>query len=281
MKTFFYSIVLSAPLIFSCKKEEKVSLPAETRPDVAYGTDPKQKMDVYLPAGRNTRSTKVIIMIHGGGWVSGDKSDFSQFVDTLKRRLPDYAIFNINYRLADGTNNLFPTQENDVKAAVEFIYGKRQEYQISDKLVLVGASAGGHLSLLQAYKYNSPVKIKAVIDFFGPTELVSFYNSPPNPTIPQLLRQVTGGTPVSHATLYFQSSPYNFVTPQSPPTMILQGGLDIVVSPSQSEMLKNRLQANGVAHEYVFYPGEAHGWVGATLTDSFNRIDRFLRQHVN
>ena len=49
---------------------------------------------------------------------------------------------------------------------------------ISDKFVLLGASAGGHLSLLHAYKYTTPVKIKAVVDFFGPTDLVDMYNNP-------------------------------------------------------------------------------------------------------
>src|SRR6476661_9877067 len=101
--------------ITSCQKEvDNVlvnnSLPAVTFADVAYGTDALQKMDVYLPAGRSTATTKVIILIHGGAWATGDKSDFTDYVDTLKKRQPDYAIFNINYRLASITGNFFPTQ---------------------------------------------------------------------------------------------------------------------------------------------------------------------------
>src|SRR5436190_20202373 len=83
----------------SCKKEDAV-LAAQNQANVAYGTDAAQKMDIYLPAGRSGSSTKVIILIHGGGWSTGDKADFNSYVDTLKRRLPGYAIFNINYRLA-------------------------------------------------------------------------------------------------------------------------------------------------------------------------------------
>ncbi|HRF18856.1 MAG TPA: alpha/beta hydrolase, partial [Chitinophagaceae bacterium] len=247
-------IVFSALILASCQKDNDSApdppLPEKTELNVAYGADAAQKMDVYLPAGRST-NTKVMIMIHGGGWTQGDKSEFTAYVDTLKRRLPGYAIFNINYRLATGSVNFFPTQENDVKAALDFIYSKRNEYSISDKYVLLGASAGGHLSLLQAYKYTSPVKIKAVVDFFGPTELVNMYNNPPNPLIPLLLLQVTGGNPSTHAALYQQSSPLNFVTSQSPPTIILHGGVDIVVAPSQSVLLRNQLQALGVVHQYV------------------------------
>lgn len=285
MKNWFLGFIL-VMVIGSCQKEDNSGggpspVGEQTQLNVSYGAGAAQKMDVYLPAGRTTAATKVIILIHGGGWNQGDKADFTLFVDTLKKRLPNYAIININYRLADGSTNFFPTQENDVKAAIEFIYGKRTEYAISDKFVLLGASAGGHLSLLHAYKYTSPVKIKAVVDFFGPTDLVDMYNNPSNPLIPLLLLQVTGGNPATHAALYQQSGPINFVTAQSPPTIILHGGVDIVVPPSQSALLKNKLQTFGVVNQYVFYPTENHGWGGANLTDSFDKIAVFLATNVN
>ena len=267
--------------ISSCKKDDKTEQEMSvTMLNVSYGTNAQQKMDVYLPASRSTANTKVIIMIHGGGWNTGDKADFDQYVDSLKKREPSYAIFNINYRLAN-TPDIFPAQEQDVKAAVEFIYSKRQEYQVSDKFALIGASAGSHLALLQGYKYSTPVKPKAIIDFFGPTDLISMYNNPPNPLVQPLLLAVTGGTPTTNNTLYTQSSPINFVSSQSPPTMILHGGIDIVVSPSQSVLLDTKLFIAGVSHQYIFYPSEGHGWVGANLSDSFNKIQAFLATYVN
>jgi acetyl esterase/lipase len=197
----------------------------------------------------------------------------------MKKREPSYAIFNINYRLAI-TPDLFPAQEQDVKAAMEYIFNKRTEFNISDKFVLVGASAGGHLALLQAYKYSTPVKPKAVVDFFGPTDLADMYNNPANPLVPVLLSTILGGTPTSNSTLYTQSSPLNFVSPQVPPTIILHGGIDNLVSPSQSASLDAKLTISGVTHQYVFYPAEGHGWEGATLTDSFNKILAFLAANV-
>jgi dipeptidyl aminopeptidase/acylaminoacyl peptidase len=168
-----------------------------------------------------------------------------------------------------------------VKAAIEFIFGKRAEYVISDKFVMLGTSAGGHLSLLHAYKYSTPVKIKAVVDFFGPTDLVDMYNNPANPLIPLQLIQVTGGTPSTVPSIYSQANPLNYITAQSPPTIILHGGVDIVVSYTQSVLLKNKLQTFGVVNQYVFYPTENHGWTGANLTDSFDKITTFLNAHVN
>jgi len=278
MKYYFLLIGL---VFLGCQKENNSAL-EQTSLNVAYGSDPEQKMDIYLPADRSNASTKVIVLVHGGGWTQQDKSDFTPYVDTLKKRLPGYAIFNINYRLATGSANFFPTQENDVKAAFAFIFSKIDEYKISQKFALLGASAGAHLSLLQAYKYTSPVKIKAVVDFFGPTDMVDMYNNPASSWAPpSAIAAIVGGTPTSNPSLYQQSSPINFVTAQSPPTIILQGGADVLVSPSQSIALNNKLQTMGVAHQYVFYPSENHGWFGANLSDSFDKIQAFLMANVN
>lgn len=281
----WFALLSFTVLLSSCQKDSDPTLPVLTEKtvlNVEYGTNPSQKMDIYLPPGRQTTTTKIIVMIHGGGWVVGDKSDFTEYVDTLKRRLPGYAIFNINYRLATGISNYFPTQENDVKAAIEFIYGKRNEYQISNKYILLGASAGSHLALLQSYKYSSPIKVKAVVDFFGPIDLVDMYNYPASASAPpSALVAVIGATPTTNPALYQQSSPITFVNVQSPATIIFQGGADPLVSPSQSLALKNKLQSMGVVHQYFLYPTEKHGWTGAPLTDSFDKVVQFLSANVN
>ena len=211
---------------------------ASTQLNVGYGTDPLQKMDIYLPAGRSADSTKLMFLVHGGGWTEGDKADFTASVGSLQLRFPGYAFANINYRLEANGANLFPAQENDVKAAADFIFNKRMEYGISTKWVFVGASAGGHLAMLQAYKYNSPVKAAAVVSFFGPSDLTSLYNSGPLTAL--LLLNVTGSIPTLNPGIYQQSSPLNFITAQSPPTIVLQGGADLVVPPQQSTMVKRQ-----------------------------------------
>ena len=285
MKQLFTSLPLALLLLLgACKKTESAvdgSKPASTLLNIAYGSDALQKADIYLPAGRSYAATNVIFMIHGGAWTSGDKADFNAFVDTLKRRLPTYAIVNINYRLASGSANLFPTQENDVKAAVDFIYSKRSEYNISDKFVMMGASAGGHLALLQGYKYAGPVKIKAVVDFFGPSDMVKMYNQPGFLVPPSFIASIMGGTPTQLPQLYQQSGPINFINAQSPPTIILQGGLDLLVPVAQSEDVKNKLTQQGVVNQYVFYPTGGHGdWDAATFADAFNKIQAFIQANV-
>lgn len=116
-------LFLIVALASSCKKEKSAdqNIAAQTQTNISYGTDASQKMDLYLPAGRSVDSTKLIILIHGGAWISGDKSDFASFIPVIQQKFPGYAIANINYRLATSTANHFPTQENDMKSAVDFL----------------------------------------------------------------------------------------------------------------------------------------------------------------
>lgn len=285
MKRVLYIFFFFFALInFSCKKEDvqpqSIILTALSVENEAYGTDALQKMDYYLPASRTDTGTKTMILVHGGGWSSGDKADFNSFMADIKMHFPGWAIFNINYRLVAGNNNLFPTQELDVKAAYEYIYNNTGKFHISRKFVLVGASAGGHLALLQGYKYSNP-PVKAIVNFFGPSDMAAMYNQPPSPLVPPAIAGIMGATPSANPTLYFQSSPINFVTAQSPPTITLQGGMDLLVSPAQQVALKERLDANSVTNEYVFYPNEAHGWTGASMSDSYNRIKNFIAANVH
>ncbi|MEP7164198.1 MAG: alpha/beta hydrolase [Ferruginibacter sp.] len=280
-------IPVACTLLFisSCSKDEVLSPgTSNTMQNVSYGSDAAQKMDIYLPAGRTTATTKVIIMIHGGGWTGGDKTDFTTSVDTLKKRLPDYAIFNINYRLSANPFNLFPIQELDVKAAVDYIYSKATEYQVSNKYVLMGASAGAHLAMLQAYKYNVPVKAKAVVSFFGPGDLADMYNDPVggNPLFSLALANAIGATPAQNPAIYTNSSPVNFINSNSAmPTILLHGGMDPLVNPSQSVAVQNKLIAAGIINQYVLYPTGGHGdWDAATYTDAFNKIQLFLEANV-
>jgi len=278
------TLLISMYIITSCQRNEHVLAKEDlsqpkTILDLSYGKDTAQRMDIYLPANRSVNTTKSIVLIHGGGWNSGSKNDFITYIDSFRKRMPDYAIFNINYRLVNGSN-LFPTQEHDVKEALDFIVSNSGSYHINkNKLVLLGVSAGGHLALLQGYKYNTP-KVAAIVDFFGPTDLVTMFNKPWHPYVPFVLQMITGTTPSQNAGLYQQSSPINYVSTHSAPTLILHGGNDKIVNVSQSKSLKAKLDRAGVKDELVIYPGKSHGWYGATLSDSFDKIEAFLKQNL-
>ena len=268
----------------SCHRSEANMPPpdftkSKTLYNVSYGSDSLQRMDIYLPAGRHEDSTRSIILIHGGGWNGGSKSEFDSYIDSFKKRIPDYALFNVDYRLVNGIN-LFPTQENDIRSAIDYIVGHAREFGVHvDRFILLGASAGAHLALLQAYKNKFP-KISAVIDFFGPTDLVSMYQKPWHPLVPYALQMVTGATPASNYDLYRQSSPVHYINAKTPPTLMFHGGKDHIVDVSQARLLKEKLEQAGVTHELILYKSEGHGWRGATLTNSFDHVENFLKNKV-
>ncbi|MFY7898842.1 MAG: alpha/beta hydrolase fold domain-containing protein [Chitinophagaceae bacterium] len=274
-------IVSILTICASCKKQQSNALSTTTAielKDVAYGNNPLQNMDVYLPANRSVAATKVIVLIHGGFWTSGDKYDFNEVVNQMKVQLTDYAIVNINYQLAtlSGTN-IWPTQINDVNAAFNFIQSKSNEYAINtNKMVVLGASAGAQLALLKSYQHNIDKKIKAVIDLFGPTDFIGLYNNPSDPNYPALLNIFLSGTPTSNNIGYRNASPLYSVNSSVPATIIFHGTADNVVPIRQSDSLNNRLISAGVTKQYVTYAGEGHGWIGLNLIDTFTKIIAFI-----
>lgn len=278
----YIALFFACAALFACKKDDNNStsnLPISEQFNVAYGTDAAQNMDIYLPANRTDTGTKAIVLIHGGSWIAGDKSDFNSNITNIKINLPNYAIFNLNYRLAaPPSSNLWPTQINDINTAFDFIISNAATYHFNiNKIAVLGASAGAQLALLKAYKYNTNNNIKAVVDYFGPTNMANLYYFQDAST-QSLFALFMGGTPSTNATAYSNASPLQFVTSTSPATIMFHGTADNVVPYQQSVALDSALQANGRVHLYKQYTGEPHGNFSATAAlDSYNSSITFLQ----
>ena len=287
---YFYFLALGLVLVFSsCTKEsvesvqqpptQNDSLPAVNHLNVSYGNSDQQKLDVYLPALRD-ENTRMVIIIHGGGWNSGDKSDFDSYIAEFQKRLPGYAFANLNYRLVTESGNYFPTQENDVNAAISFLKSQSSEYKISQNFIYLGISAGAHLALLQAYKHSDVLQPKGIVSFFGPVDLERLYvNS--DKSIPEQLKFIMNATLEANPTIFFDSSPINFISANSAPTLMLHGDQDVIVPIEQAYMLQSKLEEKGVLNKLVVYPGQAHGWGGKDLSDSFHQVETFIRELAN
>lgn len=251
------------------------SLPASNQIDISYGADSKQKLDIYLPEARN-ENTRLIVITHGGGWNSGDKSDLDVLIPEIQKRLPGYAVANLNYRLIRADANYFPTQENDVNAAISFLKSKTAEYHLSQNFILMGFSAGAHLSLLQGYKHSDVLQPRGIISFFGPADLEKLYIDA-EVSIPGQLKNVLNATLDINPNLFFESSPINYVSSSSAPTLLLHGDQDNLVPVDQAYMLQDKLEEKGVFNKLVVYPGKGHGWSGAELQDSFAQVEAFIK----
>ena len=125
--------------------------------NVAYGSDPLQKLDVYMPAG-GAYKAPVILMVHGGGWYQGDKMDSPVVLNKVQNWVPPGTVFiSINYPLVPKVNALQEAQS----VALALGYAQRHATEWGgdpNKFVLMGFSAGGHLVSLVA---SSPAVVQS------------------------------------------------------------------------------------------------------------------------
>jgi acetyl esterase/lipase len=261
LKNFTFNIVTENSFQF---------LPAsKVLSDITYctvnGTD--IKMDMYFPIKFDSNPSPVLVYIHGGAWIFGDKE-----INTGRADLPEllsrgYVIATVNYRLAPDYQ--FPSSIEDVKCAVRYLRANAEKYNIDPNYIGAwGDSAGGHLvSLLaltnrsagfdvgQYLEYSS--SIQAVVDYFGPENLTdpNFYN---------IYSIALDGIFGSYENMIKASPTYyisNDSSKYSPPFLIFQGDKDIVVFQSQSQEFYKKLIENNVTATLVMVNGSGHGFV--------------------
>lgn len=246
--------------------------------NIAYGTDSDQKFDLYLPANR-TNDTKVLILIHGGGWTSGDKEDMAFLKEIIRQELPNMAIVNINYRLADENNQPFPMQISDITSVVNYLKNIDDEYVFSDDYGFIGVSAGAHLSLLWSYAFDTNSNAKIVCSIAGPTNFTDpAYLNNPDPNL-QSIMDLYG---IDVTTKFMEEvSPYHQVTADAPPTILFYGGQDPLVPTTQGTDMRDKLNDLGVNNEFTLYPNAGHGWVGVELLDTWRKLKVFIQTYLD
>lgn len=215
------------------------------------------RLDFYQPAN-SLKPAPCIIVIHGGSWRSGDSQQLAPLNSYLAAR--GYAVASLNYRLAP--NWRFPAAREDVAAAFNFLKTHADSLHLDSQcFVFLGRSAGGHLALLAAYTLRDPA-IRGVISFYGPTDLHWSYAHPGNPLVidtHNILHAFLGGSPQEVAATYDAASPLRFVNSSTPPTLLIHGGRDELVSIRHSERLAESLVQNQVPHFLLHLPWATHG----------------------
>ena len=250
--------------------------------NVPYGSDPAQKLDLGLPANR-TNNSALVLVIHGGGWATGDKAELNWLLNGLKAR--GFAVANINYRLTLNTPDNYKMQLDDVDSAINYTLRQSSIRTFNgQKLYITGHSAGGHLSLSYAYTRNSSGRIKAVGSLAGPTDLysMSYYNF----NIYNLILEPYLGLPLFPASTeatdrYKACSPFYQATATVPASIFFHGELDVVVTPDQSSSLNNKLGTLGVDHKLVSYPLTFHDWWtdGTKVTNTLDELKSWFNTH--
>ena len=270
------------------KHLQETYVPAEDLIDQPYGVHDRQRFDIYLPEGRSVASTPVLFLIHGGGWTSGSKSHYKAQINRLQTVFPQMAFVAVGYRLADGKEktNQFPAQEEDVKACIEYVMNNRSTYGVSGKFATYGGSAGAHLAMLYAYKYGkSSYKAAGVVSLAGPPNISTVFgqvmttDNPDKEVYFGWFVNGVGGTPEEKPELCYTSSPINYVTPDSPPTLLLYKAGDPVVPRQQADELAAKLTSCGVEHTYRLYPGQNHDF-SDVRAETFQELVDFLNTYL-
>lgn len=223
-----------------------------------------------------------MILVHGGGWSGDDKADMNGFKDLIRLDLPNLAIVNINYRLADANNNPYPMQIDDITAVVNHLKESHVYYGISDAYGFIGGSAGADLALLYSSAFDADNDVKIVCSIVGPTNFTdpAYLNTSLNTSDPNL-RTIMDlyGADVTNEFLE-EVSPSHRVTATAPPTILFYGGNDPLIPITQGTAMRERLQQLGITHEYTRYENAGHGWDGLELLDTWSRLKPFTQMHL-
>lgn len=227
--------------------------------DLAYGDDPRQRMDIYAPKGAGPYP--VLVFFYGGGWDSGSRDLYGWAAQALAAR--GFVVALPDYRLVPQVR--FPAFIEDAAAAVAYAAQVVGQYGGDpDRLGVLGHSAGAHLAMMITLdrRYmaavGQPDLIKAAAGLAGPYDFLPFdvdasknaFGRAPDPTLTQ---------------------PVTFVRADAPPIWLGHGTADTVVHDEDTVILDERMRAVGGRSEAKLYPGLDHADMIATFSPLFRK----------
>ncbi len=169
-------------------------------------------------------------------------------------------------------------QINDITTIINHLKSNKEDYVISEDYGFLGASAGGHLSLLWSYAFDLQNNISMVGSIVGPTNFTDpAYLNNNNPVLQELI-DIYG---INTTTEFLEEiSPFHRVNSAAPPTILFYGGQDPLIPTTQGTDMKDQLDILGVINEFTLYPDAGHGWIGANLLDTWNKLKTFTYVHL-
>ena len=262
--------------------------------DVEYGQAGGTTLffDGYVPPGPGP--FPAVILVHGGGWVTGDKrASVQPLFQPLEQA--GFAWFSISYRLAtdihkkpqrDGLQSGVSAAEiqgllklgtavDDVRTAIRFIKGHASEYRIDpSRIALVGESAGGQLASMAALRPTPDTDVRAVVAFYSPSDLAELART--SERVPDSIRQAIQGTPWEALLLggLRELSPVTWVRKDAPPFLLIHGTADTLVPFAQSTEMCDKLNAVGGVCRVYPVRGVGHGmrWWESDNVTAYKRV---------
>lgn len=230
--------------------------------DVPFGEDPRQRLDVYLPAAP-VADAAVAIFFYGGRWNAGAKEMYRFIGAALAARgaivvIPDYRLY---------PRARFPAFLEDAAQAARWTRDNARRYGGDlSRLFVIGHSAGGHIATMLAFdkRWLAAVGLAPARDFAGVVGLAGAYDFAIDS---DLLRGVFGAPANAAAT-----QPLRYVTRDAPPLLLLTGDADQTVKPRNTRALAQAVSDAGGEARAIYYPGVEH----REIIGAFSPLLRFL-----
>ena len=236
--------------------------------DLEYGESERSKLDLYLPEEAYERETNgVVLFIHGGSWSGGDKSE-----EELRCRLiasEGYIAAAMNYTLARGEDREEYTVDTvlmEISEALGAVVSYTAELGITvDKAATAGYSAGAHLSMLYSFssRDTAPVEILFTANMAGPADLTpEIWREEMAIRIGSLLsgKEITAEMIDNGESeeILASVSPVFYVSENTPPTILIYGVKDALVTKENCESLVKKFESVGVPYDLFLLPDSDH-----------------------
>lgn len=259
-------------------------------PDTVYARYGSRSLlaDIFVPENGDSVHPAVVV-VHGGGWLNGDKSKFRALAVDLARR--GFTAAAIEYRLGDEAR--FPAGIHDCNAAVRFLRANADKYRVdTDRIAAVGGSAGGHLAGLMASGWNNPTlkgngghadqssRIQLSIVMAGPLQMTTGSVAERSRNSPDSNANRWLGKTIDQAPeLYALADAHHQISAETCPIFFLTGELD---NPARNQASRDRLKELGVATGLITYQDGKHGcWNRQPWFSRFaDDIERLIRKHL-
>jgi len=290
MSMVFHAVTIAQP---PSSSQVQARLPKGTiiHGNIPYNNDTLKKhlLDIYVPADAKGK-VPLVVFIHGGGWIGNDKyADMGYMPNTVSAMLNNgMAVASIDYRFA--TQAVFPAILQDCNKAVSFLFDNADKYSLDkNNIALMGFSAGGHLASLLGTSQNNkvsnfyfpntyrPFRYKAVVDFYGPIDLVLLPGNEDEKSPEGIL---IGAAPLSRPDLAKAASPITYIDKNDPPFLIYHGEKDSIVSNKQSKLFSAWLNHYGVKNELTIVKDAPHFGTMYDVEEIRNKVIVFLTQHL-
>ncbi|HCW52618.1 MAG TPA: lipase [Clostridium sp.] len=234
----------------------------------------KLTLDIYSPLKNVYKKSPVILYVHGGSWVYGDKSlpeVLTPVLDTFRDQ--GYTIISTSYELMRNKED-FNKQVCDVKDTIRWIYKNADTYNFdTDEIGMIGFSSGAHLSLMAAYSPNDdftddtslssyPSKVKYLVDFAGPTDLSLLNTTNLNFDLNKVFSSVRNRESVIN-----KFNPINYVSKDDPNTLIIHSKSDKTVPFESAEKLYEKCQEENSKAEFIALNNSGHDLSGISSDD--------------